>query len=93
MNKGDLVNAVVADCGLAKGDVEKVLNSVLDSIKKTLSDNTDEVIQLIGFGSFSVSDRKARQGFNPRTKEPIEIPASKSVKFKPGSALKEAVNK
>ncbi len=93
MNKGQLIDAVVADCGVAKGDVEKVLKSITDVITTTLAEDSTETIQLIGFGSYSVAERKARQGFNPRTKEPIEIAASKTVKFKPGAALKEAVNK
>ncbi len=91
MNKGELITAVAEDSGIAKGDVEKVLASILETIKSSVAKAED--VQLIGFGSFVQVERKARQGFNPRTKEPIQIPASKSVKFKPGAALKEAVNK
>lgn len=91
MNKGELITAVAEDTGIAKGDVEKVLGSILETIKTSVA--KDEDVQLIGFGSFVQVERKARQGFNPRTKEKIEIPASKSVKFKPGAALKDAVNK
>ena len=90
MNKGELVAAVANDSGLAKGDVEKALSSILETIKNTVAKAED--VQLIGFGSFVQVERKARKGFNPRTKEEIEIPASKSVKFKPGAALKAAVN-
>lgn len=93
MNKGQFVDAVVADCGVAKGDVEKVLKSVLGTIETTLANDENETIQFIGFGSFGVAKRSARKGYNPRTKEEIEIPASKTVKFKPGQALKDAVNK
>ncbi len=92
MNKGQLVSAVAEDCGIAKGDTEKVINSLLETIKTTLANDSAETIQFIGFGSFSVAERKARQGFNPRTGEKMEIPASKSVKFKVGAALKAAVN-
>ncbi len=91
MNKGELVTAVAEDSGIAKGDVEKVLGSILETIKVSVA--KDEDVQLIGFGSFTQVQRKERQGYNPRTKEPITIPASKSVKFKPGAALKDAVNK
>ncbi len=91
MNKGELITAVAEDTGIAKGDVEKVLGSILDTIKNSVAKAED--IQLIGFGSFVQVERKARQGFNPRTGEKMAIPASKSVKFKPGAALKDAVNK
>ena len=91
MNKGELISATAEATGLAKGDVEKALNAILDTVKATVA--TGDSVQLIGFGSFTVTSRNERQGFNPRTKEPITIPASKTVKFKPGAALKEAVNK
>ncbi|MGM0444264.1 MAG: HU family DNA-binding protein [Fibrobacterota bacterium] len=93
MNKSQFIDAVADDCGIAKRDVEKVVKSFLDTIETTLAEDSSESIQFIGFGSFSVAERKARKGFNPQTKQEIEIPASKSVKFKPGAALKEAVNK
>ena len=91
MNKSELVAAVAEDSGLAKGDVEKALASILETIKNSVAKGED--VQLIGFGSFVQVERKEREGFNPRTKEKITIPASKSVKFKPGAALKAAVNK
>jgi len=91
MNKGDLIAAVTEDTGIAKGVVEKTLSSILDTIKLALA--KDEDVQLIGFGSFVQVERKARQGFNPKTGEKMEIAASKSVKFKPGAALKGSVNK
>ncbi len=90
MNKGELITAVAEDTGIAKGDVEKVLGSILDTIKTSIAKGDD--VQLIGFGSFVQVERKARQGFNPRTGEKMEIAASKSVKFKPGAALKGTVN-
>jgi DNA-binding protein HU-beta len=93
MNKTQFVDAVAEDCGASKRDVEKVIKSFMGTIEDTLAKDSKESIQFIGFGSFSVAERKARKGFNPQTKEEIEIPASKTVKFKPGAALKEAVNK
>lgn len=90
MNKGELVVSVAEQTGMAKGDVEKVLASILETIKSAMS--KDDTVQLIGFGSFSVSVRNEREGYNPHTKEKTIIPASKTVKFKPGTALKEAVN-
>ena len=88
MNKGELIAAVATDTGLSKADSEKALNAVLDNIKKNVTDG----VQLIGFGSFIVVERAARKGYNPRTREEMEIKASKSVKFKPGAAFKTAVN-
>lgn len=90
MNKTELVSALVEDTNLAKKDVEKVLNSFIDVVTRELK--SGEKIQLIGFGTFEVAERAARTGMNPQTKEPIEIPASKAPRFKPGKALKDAVN-
>jgi DNA-binding protein HU-beta len=92
MNKGQLVAAVAENCGIAKGDTEKVINALLETIKTTLANDKSETVQFIGFGSFSISERKAREGFNPRSGEKMQIPASNSVKFKVGAALKAAVN-
>ncbi|MGI6578118.1 MAG: HU family DNA-binding protein [Eubacteriales bacterium] len=89
MNKTDFVNAVAEKANLSKKDAEKALNAVLDVIKETLAEG--EKIQLVGFGSFEVRDRAARIGHNPRTKEVIEIPATRLPVFKPGKALKSAV--
>ena len=90
MNKTELIAALVEDTNLAKKDVEKVLNSFIDVVTRELK--SGEKIQLIGFGTFEVAERAARTGMNPQTKEPIEIPASKAPRFKPGKALKDAVN-
>ncbi len=87
MNKGDLIAAVAKDTKLSKADAERAVNSVLTNIKK----NTKKGVQLIGFGSFTVAKRKARKGRNPQTGEVIKIKASKTVKFKPGSAYKGSV--
>lgn len=89
MNKADLVNAVKAALGdtLSKAQVEAAVNATIDAIKEGVK--KDESVQLIGFGTFKVAKRQARNGINPKTKEPIKIKASKSVKFVPGKALKD----
>ncbi|ACB61253.1 DNA-binding protein [Exiguobacterium sp. Leaf187] len=89
MNKTELIQAVVEKSGLTKKDVTKVVESTFESITETLQ--SGEKVQLIGFGNFEVRERAARKGRNPRTKEDIEIPASKVPAFKPGKALKDAV--
>lgn len=91
MNKTELVNAVAEKAGLSKKDAEKVINATVDSITEALK--AGEKVQLVGFGAFEVKARAARQGLNPRTKEAITIPASKSPVFKAGKALKDAVAK
>ena len=90
MNKTELVAAMVGETNLAKKDVEAVLNSFINVVTKELKGG--DKIQLIGFGTFEVSERAARTGRNPMTQETIEIPASKAPRFKPGKALKDAVN-
>lgn len=89
MNKTELIQAVVEKSGLTKKDVTKVVESTFESITETLQ--SGEKVQLIGFGNFEVRERAARKGRNPRTKEDIEIPASKVPAFKAGKALKDAV--
>ena len=90
MNKNDLVVAVASDSGLTKADASRAIDSVFDSITYSLRRNSE--VRLVGFGTFSVARRKASQGRNPRTGEPIQIPASKQAKFRAGKALKEAIN-
>ena len=90
MNKNDLVSAVAASTGLSKSDGARAVDSMLASIAGALKDG-DEV-RLPGFGTFSVRQRNASEGRNPRTGEPIQIPASKLPKFKAGKILKEALN-
>lgn len=85
MNKTQLVDAMAAKSGLSKTDAAKALNAFVECVSETTK--AGDSVVLVGFGSFSVSERSARQGINPRTKEPIEIAAKKVVKFKPGSAL------
>lgn len=90
MNKNDLISSVATDTGLSKADATKAVDAVFDNIEKSLK-RGDEV-RLVGFGTFSVADRKASTGRNPRTGETIQIAASKQPKFKAGKGLKDAVN-
>lgn len=90
MNKNDLVAAVSGAAGLSKADAARAVECVFDSITDSLR-NGDEV-RLVGFGTFSVANRKASEGRNPRTGEKIQIPASRQPKFKAGKALKDAVS-
>ncbi|MDD2226253.1 MAG: HU family DNA-binding protein [Dysgonamonadaceae bacterium] len=85
MNKSELVDAIAQKSGLSKVDSKKALDATLDAIADELKSGGKVV--LVGFGSFSVVERSARKGINPRTKETIDIPAKKAVKFKPGSEL------
>lgn len=90
MNKQDLIAAVADAAGLTKADAGKAVEGVFDSITGALKKG-DEV-RLVGFGTFSVSKRKASTGRNPRTGAPMQIKASSQPKFKPGKGLKDAVN-
>ena len=90
MNKNDLVAAVADSSGLSKADAGKAVDSVLDNITSALQGGNE--IRLVGFGTFSVAQRKATTGRNPQTGATIQIPASKQPKFKAGKALKDAVN-
>ncbi len=90
MNKNDLVAHVADSAGLSKGDATKAVDAVFDGITGTLQ-RGDEV-RLVGFGTFSVADRAASEGRNPRTGEKIDIPASRQPKFKAGKGLKDALN-
>ena len=91
MNKAELVAAVAEKTALSKKDSEKAVNAAFEAITAALV-NGDKV-QLVGFGSFETKERSARIGRNPRTKEEIEIPASRVPTFKAGKALKDAVAK
>ncbi|NCF78650.1 MAG: DNA-binding protein HU [Alphaproteobacteria bacterium] len=90
MNKNDLISQVADDSGLSKADATKAVDAVLDNIAGSLSNGGE--VRLVGFGTFSVTHRKATTGRNPRTGESIQIKASNQPKFKAGKALKEAVN-
>ena len=91
MNKVELIAQIAEKSGLSKKDAEKALAAVIDTITEAVS-NGDKV-QLVGFGSFEVKQREARVGRNPKTKEAIEIPATRVPVFKAGRALKDAVAK
>jgi DNA-binding protein HU-beta len=90
MNKQDLVGAVADASGLSKADAGKAVDATFDAISGALKKGGD--CRLVGFGTFSVAHRKASTGRNPRTGEPMNIPASKQPKFKAGKALKDACN-
>ncbi len=90
MNKNDLVAAVAGSAGLSKADAAKAVDGVFDSITSALKGGSE--VRLVGFGTFSVSNRAATTGRNPRTGATIQIPASKQPKFKAGKGLKSAVN-
>ena len=89
MNKTELISAIAANSGLSKKDSEKALTATVDAITKALV--AGEKVQLVGFGIFDVKDRAARTGRNPKTKEVINIPATKTPQFKAGKALKDSV--
>ena len=91
MNKTELIAAVAEKAGMSKKDSEKAVNAAFDSITEALV--AGEKVQLVGFGAFEVKERSARIGRNPKTKESIEIPASRVASFKVGKALKDAVSK
>ncbi|MCM1246262.1 MAG: HU family DNA-binding protein [Roseburia sp.] len=90
MNKTELVAAIADQAELSKKDAEKALKAFVEVVTDELKKG--EKIQLVGFGSFEVTERAAREGINPLTKKPMSIPASKAPKFKAGKALKDAVN-
>ena len=90
MNKNDLVSVAAEKADITKADAAAAVDAVFEAIEGTLK-NGDEV-RLVGFGTFSVSHRKATKGRNPATGAEIDIPATNVPKFKPGKQLKEAVN-
>jgi DNA-binding protein HU-beta len=90
VNKNDLVAEVANSAGLSKADAAKAVDGVFDAISGSLQGGGE--VRIVGFGTFSVANRKATTGRNPRTGETIQIPASKQPKFKAGKGLKDAVN-
>ena len=90
MNRIELIDAIAKETQLTKKDVEAVLKSFIDVVTGELKEGGK--VQLVGFGTFEVSERAAREGRNPQTGESMEIKASKAPKFKAGKALKDAVN-
>ena len=91
MNKAELISAVAEKTGLSKKDSEKAINATFDAI--TVSLEAGDKVQLVGFGVFEVKERSARIGRNPKTKEEIQIPASRVPAFKAGKVLKDSVGK
>lgn len=91
MNKTELIAEIAGKSGLSKKDAEKALSAVVETVTEALA--KDEKVTLVGFGAFEVKHREARIGRNPKTKESIEIPATKVPVFKAGKALKDSVAK
>ena len=90
MNKNDLVASVASSAGLSKADATKAVDAVFESVTSSLKGGNE--VRLVGFGTFSVTRRRASEGRNPRTGEKIQIPASNQPKFRAGKGLKDAVN-
>ena len=90
MNKTELVSAIAENAGLTKKDSEKVLKAFVEVVTEELKKG--EKVQLVGFGTFEVSERAAREGRNPQTGATMTIAASKAPKFKAGKALKDMIN-
>lgn len=91
MNKAELISVMAEKSGLTKKDSEKALNAFVEAVEDALAE--EDKVQLVGFGTFEVRERKARKGRNPQTGEEIDIPAAKVPAFKAGKALKDIVNK
>ena len=89
MNKADLIEKIANGAAIKKEDAKKALNATVDAIKEALV--AGDKVSLIGFGTFIVSERPAREGINPATKEKIQIPAKKVAKFKAGAELAKAL--
>ncbi len=89
MNKTDFINAVSEKSGLSKVDAKKAVDAFVETVSNVLKEG--DKLSLLGFGTFSVTEKAARKGVNPKTKEPIEISARKSVKFKAGAELNEII--
>ncbi len=90
MNKNELIEAVANQTGQSKTQIKESIDAVFGSIRNALQSGNE--VRLVDFGTFLVSERKATTGRNPRTGEKINIPAAKQAKFRPGKALKDAVN-
>ena len=90
MNKNELVSVVADKAGLTKGQAGDAVDAVLEAITSALKSGDD--VRLLGFGNFAVANRKATTARNPQTGATVNVPASRAPKFKPGKALKDAVN-
>lgn len=91
MNQGDLIKKVSASASITKAEAERAINAVKGAITDSLRKGNK--VTLVGFGTFGVSHRKARRGFNPYSSKIMKIPAAKTIRFSAGKQLKEAVNK
>lgn len=89
MNKTEFIGAVAGKANISKVDAKKVVNAFIQTVEGALLEG--EKVTLLGFGSFTVADKAARIGINPKTKESIKIPARKVIKFKPGAVLAKVV--
>lgn len=89
MNKSELISAVAAEAGLSKVDAKKAIEAFVSTITNTLA--SGDKVALIGFGTFSVTEKSARTGINPATKQTINIPAKKVAKFKAGAELNDKI--
>ena len=90
VTKANLVSTIATETGLTKSQAESALVSLTGAIQEALQGGSK--VTLVGFGTFAVAERKGRRGSHPQTKEPMDIPPSRSVKFKPGKAMRDAVN-
>ena len=91
MIKADLIDAIAAETKFSKKDTDLFIRAFIENVSKALEEGDN--VQLMGFGTFEVGERDAREGRNPKTGETVKIPASKTPKFKAGKALKDRVNK
>ena len=91
MNKGDLIDRVSVDAGISKAQADRAIDSVMRGITDSL--RKGERVTLVGFGTFSITQRRSRKGRNPQTSELMRIPATKSVRFASGKKLKEVINR
>ena len=89
MNKSDFISSVAEKSGLTKADAKKAVDAFCETVTEVLK--AGDKLALLGFGTFSVTEKPARTGLNPRTKEPIEIAARKVAKFKPGTELSDGI--
>ena len=90
MNRTEMIAAIADKANISKKDADKALKAFTDTVAEELA--AGKKVQLVGFGTFEVSERAARVGINPHTRQPLQIEASKSPKFKAGKALKDAIN-
>jgi DNA-binding protein HU-beta len=90
MNKTELIEKIAAGAGISKVDAKKALDAAVAAMKDALIEG--DKVSLVGFGTFSINERPAREGINPATKEKIQIAAKKIIKFKAGTELADALN-